>query len=446
MDVTVEQVNTLTRRLRVALPVEKVAKEMEAAYRKLKTDVAIKGFRRGKVPQTMLEKAYGEQVKAEVGEKLVQATYFDAVEQEKLDTVVHPEITSHSFAADGTFIYEAEVDVRPQFELKPYKALELTRPATAVSDEEVAAELEQLQRQMAPLRSVEDRVVQMNDIVILDFQGYDNGEPLKQIKGSNTTIDVGSGRNGQEFEEKLVGLTKGGEGSFEVSFPAESANPMLAGRTVEFKVAIHDIKERVLPAIDDEFAREVDSEFASLDALKEHIRQRQQKEKEDAQEGDLADQLMQKLLELNEFEVPARLVRYEIEEYIKQAEAQLKRSGLTLESAGVNLNDLAGRYRETAEKRVRGDFILKKISEQEDIKVKDEDLDRGLSRIAGQYNMTVDEVKGYFKSRDDMLPFLNELLNEKILKFLLAEARYSVAAVTEQGAGSTEQATAGDAA
>jgi trigger factor len=142
---------------------------------------------------------------------------------------------------------------------------------------------------------------------------------------------------------------------------------------------------------------------------------------------------MQKLVAANQFEVPSRLVQYEINEYIKQTEETLQRGGLTLESAGINRAEAEERYRETAVKRVKGDFILKKIAEQEDIKVLDEDINQGFERIAKQYNMTLSEVKGYFKSRDDMLPFISELLNEKILKFLHGEAKYVPVAADSKG-------------
>ena len=158
--------------------------------------------------------------------------------------------------------------------------------------------------------------------------------------------------------------------------------------------------------------------------MRQHISEKILIEKEQALEADISDRIMQKLIEANPFEVPSRLVQYEINEYIKQTEETLKRGGLSLETAGINRAEAEERYRETAVKRVRGDFILKKIAEQEDIKVLDEDLNNGFARIAKQYNMTVSEVKGYFKSRDDMLPFINELLNEKILKFLRDEAKY----------------------
>jgi trigger factor len=436
MNVTVEEVGALTRKLTIVLPAEEVAGELEEGYRKLASQVKLKGFRKGKVPRHILEKSYGDQVRGEVGEKLVQATYFDAVEQEKVDPVVHPNILSHDFGDDGTFTYVAQVEVRPEFELGQYAGLEIEKPDTVVTDSEIEEELEQLRKNKAPLRSVDDRAVQMGDLAIVDFQGYDNnGDPIPQVKGDDFTVDIGSGRLGIDFEEQLVGLNKGEEASREIDFAADNPNPILAGKKIEFKITVKEIRERVLPDLDDEFAQDVGQEFATLDDLKAHIRKEKQKQKEETLEGDLNDKIMQKLVEMHDFEVPGRLVVYEIDEYIKQMEDNLSRSGLTLESAGMNREELARNYKEVAEKRVRGDFILKKIAEKEDIKVEEGDINQGFERIAKQYNMSVEEVKGYFQKREDMLPFLNELLNEKTLKFLSAEAKFIP--VTEAAAEGT---------
>jgi trigger factor len=424
MQVTVEEVGGLTKKLKIVLPKEEVSKELDAGFHKIKNDAKIKGFRRGKVPRHILERTYGQQVRAEVAEKLVQESYFEAVEKQKLDVVAHPEIKTPVFADDGSFSYEAEVDTRPQFELQDYKGLAIEKEKITVDDTEIDAEIAKLRKEMAPLRSAEDRGALENDIVIVDFDGFHNGEQMKQVHGENVNVDIGTERHGREFEGKLIGMNKGDESSLEVDFPADSPNPLLAGKKVEFKIKVNDIKERVLPELDDEFAKDVGEEFDSMAKLRDHIREKLLAEKEQALEGDIADRIMQKLLEANQFEVPKRLVQYEINEYIKQTEETLQRGGMSLEAAGINRTEAEDRYRETAEKRVRGDFILKKIAEQEDIKVLDEDMDNGFTRIARQYNMTVPEVKGYFKSRDDMLPFINELLNEKILKFLREEAKY----------------------
>ena len=442
MQVTINEVGGLTKKLKIVLPKEEVSKELDAGFRRIKNDARIKGFRRGKVPRHILERTYGQKVRAEVAEKLVQATYFDAVEKEKLDVVAHPEIKTPVFEEDGSFSYEAEVDTRPQFDLQGYKGVEIEKEEVTVTDVEKDTEIAKLRREIAPLRSVEDRAVKESDIAIVDFDGFHEGAKMQQVHGENVNVDVGIGRHGQEFENKLIGMKKGEESSVEVDFTADSPNPLLAGKKVEFKVRVNDIKERVLPELDDEFAKDVGEEFDSLEALRQHINEKLLAEKEQALEGDISDRIMQKLLEANEFEVPSRLVQYEINEYIKQTEEPLRRGGLSLEAAGINRAEAEERYRDTAVKRVRGDFILKKIAEQEDIKVLDEDLNKGFARIAKQYNMTVPEVKGFFKNRDDMLPFINELLNEKILQFLRAEAQYvpmTSAAVGEDKESSTAE-------
>jgi len=432
MQVTVNEVGELTKKLKIVLPKEEVSKELDAGFRKIKNEAKIKGFRRGKVPLHILEQTYGQQVRAEVAEKLVQATYFDAVEKEKLDVVAHPEIKTPVFEEDGSFSYEAEVDTRPQFELQDYKGIEIEKEEVVVTKEEIDSEIEKLRKEMAPLRSVEDRAAKESDIVIVDFDGFHEGEQMKQVHGENVNIDVGTGRHGQEFENKLIGMKKGEESSVEVEFSAEAPNPVLAGKKVEFRIKVNDIKERVLPEFDDEFAKDVGEEFESLELLRSHIREKIKAEKEQSLEGTISDRIMDKLIGANQFDVPARLVQYEINEYINQTEQTLKRGGLTLEAAGINKAEAEERYHETAVKRVRGDFILKKIAELEDIKVLDDDLDNGFARIAKQYNMTIPEVKGYFKNRDDMLPFINELLNEKILKFLREGAHFVPAAVAAE--------------
>ncbi|MDH3393854.1 MAG: trigger factor [Desulfobulbaceae bacterium] len=435
MQVTVEDVSALTKRLQIVVPEENVSKKVEETYRRLASSVSLKGFRKGKIPRKVLEKSYGDSVKQEVGEDLVKESYFDALGQSKLDVVVHPEITAQEFAADGTFVYTAEVAVRPEFELGQVKGLEVEQPEIVVTDAEVSEELEKMRTQMAPLRSVDDRPVQDQDMVVIDFQGYHEGNLMEQVAGENYTVEVGSGRNGREFEEQLVGLNKGEETSREITFPPAFANPVLADKKVEFKITVKDIKEKVLADLDDEFAKDVDGKFETLDALKEHVRAEKIAAKEKDQAGSLNDKLMTKLLEGHDFEVPKRLVGYEVAQLIEEMETRLQNQGLSLESAGLNRDKLTEEYQGIAEKRVRGDFILKKIAEQEEIKVTDQDVEEGFQRISEKYQMPIEEVKKFFAKRDDLLPYMNELLNEKILKFLCDEAVIKTVAADEAAAG-----------
>lgn len=422
MEVRVEEISGLTRKITVTLPAEVVQPKLSEAYEKLRKDIKIKGFRKGKVPMSLIVKSYKPQVETEVGEKLVQDTYFDAIEKEGVNPVVHPELSGVNYNEDGSFTYIANVDTKPDFELGTYKGIEVEKEPVTVSEEEIEAELRQMQKNLAVLRAVDDRPVAEGDVVVVDFQGFHKGNAMKQVKNEDYSVDVGSGRMGREFEEKLVGMKKGEEATHTVNFPEKHPNPLLAGKEVEFRIKVKEIKERVLADFNDDFAKDVSKDFNTLDELKDSIRARCQKDKEQAAEGAFTDRLMQKILDGHDFEVPHRLVAFEIDQMIKQTEQTLMKSGLSLEAAGLSREELAKQNLDMATKRVRGDFILKKIAEVEGIKVNDEDLERGFKRIGDQYNMTVDKVKEFFQSRDDLLPFMNELLNEKILHFLREEA------------------------
>lgn len=433
MQVTVEDAGKHTKMLTVTLPVESVRKEIEKAYKKLSREVAIKGFRKGKVPRKVLEKNYGPKVEYDVGEKLVQETYFDALGETKLDAVTHPELKSQNFSDDGSFVYEAEVAIRPEFELGEYKGLKAERPSFEPTDEEVDAAIENMRREMAPLRSADDRGIVNEDVAVIDFQGFHNGAEMEQVKAENYTVDIGSGRFGEEFEKNLLGLKKGEKTDREIDFPENFPNPVLAGKKVDFKIEIKDVKERVLPELDDEFAKDAGADYSSFADLKKAVQEKLSADKEEAGSGDLADKLMLQLLEKHDFEVPPRLIAYEVNNLIKEMEDNLTNQGMTLESAGINREDLVEQYKDTAEKRVRGDFILKKIAEVEKIKLEDGDIDKGFERISKRYNMPVDEVKKYFANRDDLLPFMNELLSEKIITFLKDSADIKIVGPEKKG-------------
>ncbi len=432
MEVNVEEISALTKKVTVKLPVDVVQPLLNKAYDKLKKESKMKGFRRGKVPRSIIVKQYKPQVEGETSEKLVQDNYFTAIEKEGIDPVVHPDIKSAAYNDDGSFTFVADVDIRPEFELGEYKGLEVEKVEVLVTEEEIQHELENLQKDLAVLQSVNDREIQDGDVVIVDFQGYNDGQPMPEVKSEDSSIDVGSGNMGKEFEEKLLGMKKDEEASHEVDFPESHPNPSLKGKKVEFQITVKDVKERIRAELDDEFAKDVGEEFKTLDELKSSILERKTKEKEEGAKGTLTDKLMQKLLDSHDFEVPKRLVGFEVEQMIKQTEQQLEQSGMSLEAAGLSRETLAEQNQEMAVKRVRGDFVLKKIAELEEIKVADEDLDRGFKRIGDQYNMDVAKVKEYFQNRDDLLPFMNELLNEKILAFLRDEATLVEAAAVEQ--------------
>ncbi|MCW5211623.1 trigger factor [Desulfobulbus sp. TB] len=429
MDVAIEEVSELARKVTITLPAEDVQKELDKEYNELKKEVSLKGFRRGKAPMSIIKKNFRDRVEPKVAEKLVQDTYFDAIEEKKIDVIVHPEVRETTYADDGSFTYVAMVDVKPTFDLQEYKGLEIEKPNCDVSDAEIQEKLEALRRAKAVLRSVDDdHAVVMDDIVTIDFQGFHNGKALKEVRNENFSVDMGTGYLGDDFEKRLLGTKKGESILYDSEFPLDFQNPIMAGKTIEFKVDVKDIKERISPELDDEFAKDIDEKHETLDDLLIALATERRAEKEASFVGDLNDRIVQKLLELNnDFPLPQRTVAYEIQEMVKQTEEKLKQAGHTLETAGIEKEKLVEHHRASAEKRVRGDFILKKIAELEDITLTDEDIEQGYARIADEYNMTLEEVKGYFKTRDELMPFMAELLNEKILDFLRGSAHLTEA-------------------
>jgi trigger factor len=425
MDVAIEEVSELARKVTITLPAEDVQKELNKKYNELKKEVSLKGFRRGKAPISILKKKFKDRVEPEVAEKMVQETYFDAIEEKKIPAIVHPEIKETTFLDDGTFSYVAMVEVKPEFELQEYKGLEIEKPNCDVTDEEIDEKLKALQRAKAVLRSVDDdHEIVMDDIVTIDFQGFHNETALKEVRNENYSVDMGTGYLGDDFEERLLGLKKGASILYETDFPADFQNPVMAGKTIEFKVDVKDIKERIKPALDDEFAKDINEKLDTLADLRSALSTELKQEKEASFTGDVNDRIMQKLLELNNaFPLPQRAVAYEVQHLVKQTEENLKKAGQTLESAGINKQKLVEYHSQEAEKRVRGDFILKKIAELEDITLSAETIEQGYNRIAAEYNMSVEEVKTYFQRREELMPFLAELLNEKILDFLRDSAQ-----------------------
>jgi len=220
MQVSVEDVSSLTKMVKVVVPAEKVSTSLDKAYAKLRPEVSIKGFRKGKVPNKVLEKNYGERVKTEVADKLVKETYFDALEQTELDAVTHPEVKNYNFSKDGTFNYDAHIAIKPEFKLGEYRNLEIEEERLEVSEEEINEELEKERRNLAPLKEIDGREIEKGDIVVVDFQGYYNGEPVSQIRKENHTMEIRDEKERDAVENACLGKKAGDETSCKIDFPA----------------------------------------------------------------------------------------------------------------------------------------------------------------------------------------------------------------------------------
>ncbi len=422
MRVSVEEISPIKKRVNVEVPVELVTKEVESFYRELNRKARIKGFRPGKVPRSILEMHFKEYVKAEVIQKLIQESYPRALSEANLHPISTPIIDPGEMEGGKPFQYVATVEVKPEIKVEGYIGLNIEGKKEGVKEEEVEERLKALQNLHSQLKTPsEPRSIQTGDYVILDYQATLGNRPLDEGKGSDFSVEVGSGRFIPEIEESLVGMKPEEEKSIEVSFPEDYGYKEWAGKTVSFHVKIKEIKEKVLPPLDDEFAKDL-GDYSSLSELKDKLRQEIAREKELVLERQLKNQIVEQLLRDNPFEVPQTLVEEQTETLVSDTKMRLAAQGIDFESLGVPEEKLQGDYRGTAEKQVRTFLILERIAEQEGITVSDEEIENRFKEMAERIHQKPEAVKRYYE-KNGLIPELKGgILSEKVLSYLLERA------------------------
>ena len=422
MKVNIEDISGVKKKVHIELPEDQVTQEINAIYEDLKKKAKIKGFRPGKVPRQVLERYFKNYVKGEALQKLIQDTYPKAFEDSKLHPVSAPVIDPQELEIGKPFQYSAIIEVKPEFKLEEYFGLNIEGKKEEVKDEEVEERLKGLQNLYANLKTIpEPRPIQNGDFVILDYEASMEGRALEEGKAVDYTIEVGSGRFISAFEEKLIGKKPEEGKEIEVSFPEDYGYKKWAGKTVTFHVKIKEIKEKILPPLDDEFAKDLGS-YASLEELRAQLRQDLEKEKKLALERHLKDQLVDQLLQSSPFELPGSLVEEQAKSLVSDTKRRLASQGMAFESLGVSEEKLQEDYRETAQKQVRTFLILERISEQEGMTVTNEEVEERLKEISERTHQKLDVVKRYHE-KNGLIPEVKAgILSNKTLNLLLEKA------------------------
>ena len=423
MQVTVDDLSSVKKSIRIEIPEEDVAKELDRAYKELRKTAKIKGFRPGKAPRSVLERRFKKEVNADVSAKLIQESLVQAIQDKALRVVGAPRVNPPEMTGAGPYAFEATVEINPEIDDINFKGFELKKTRYRVTDEEVEAQLKMLQRNMAKLAPLaEERPAAMEDYVLIDYEGFENGEPMPALqKTENYSLKLGKGMISPDFDQQLVGLSKGEELEFTVDFAKDYFNEALAGKTVAFKVLLHDIRKEILPDLDDEFAKKV-GPFADFAALKKEIVDNLTNGYEKRSEQELNEQIFSTLLEKAEFEVPDTLVDYELDHIIADAERSFQYHNMDPEQMGLTRDKMKERYRDTAEKQVRRHLILSKIIDQEKLDLTDEELNTGFQEMAGQVNQPVEQVKSFYRQDRERLDFFKHTLLEKKAIKLIIEA------------------------
>jgi trigger factor len=402
MTATFEKKGPVTGQIEFTIERATIEEGLDRAFKKIRGRLNVPGFRKGKVPRKLFNKMYGEEALYEDAlNDLLPRAYQKALvelEDEDFELVGEPSIDIKSMEKDADWEIIAEVPLKPEVTLGDYKNIEVTKQDRTVTDEDVADELES-RRQRAVELALKDDAAEEGDTVVIDFEGYKDGEKFDGGSAENHSLELGSGQFIPGFEDQLIGAKSGDEKDVEVTFPEEYGAEELAGQDVVFKVVVHEVKEKRVPELDDEFAKDVDDEVETLDELKDKIRQQLEKSKDRAATEATDDEAIQKAVENAEVpEIPEAMIDEEVDRQFNLFINNLQQQGISkdqyMSMIGTSEQELRDQFRNEADFNVKTNLVLEAIAKAENIDVTTEDIDAEIKDLAEQYGMEEDRVRG----------------------------------------------------
>ncbi|WP_027409498.1 trigger factor [Anoxybacteroides tepidamans] len=411
--------------LTVEVDAEKVNEGLDAAFKKVVKQVSIPGFRKGKVPRSLFEKRFGvEALYQDALDILLPEAYAKAVEETGIEPVDYPHIDVEQMEKGKSLIFKAKVTVKPEVKLGEYKGLEVEKLDDTVTEEDVENELKRLQENYAELVVKEDGKIEEGDTAVIDFEGFVDGEPFEGGKAENYSLVIGSGTFIPGFEEQLIGLEAGAEKEIEVTFPEEYHAEALAGKPATFKIKVHEIKTKQLPALDDEFAKDTEEDVETLEELKTKIRGRLEERKKNEAETALRDALVEKAAANAEIDIPEAMIKTETDRMLREFDQRLQMQGLNLnlyyQFSGQDEAALREQMKEDAEKRVRVSLTLEAIAKAENIEATEEEVNAELEKMAEAYNLSVDKIKELLGNLDVVK---EDVKFRKVVDFLVENSK-----------------------
>ncbi len=443
MKTVLEVISPVKKKLMVEVEPEEVKRKVDETYRSLGKSAKVHGFRPGKIPRSILERYYGPQVSEEVARELVKETLPRAMDETKTFPLTVPLVENEMLKAGETFKYTAVLEVKPEFELKDYMGMEVEKEIVRVQEEEVEKQLEEIRKANGKLVPVEgDRAVAEGDYAVVQYAAYHEGRPMENLKADNYPVKVGSSEFHPEFEKALVGRRPGDAVRVNVLFEENHPNPKLAGKRLDFKIQVNEIKELKLPELNDEFARNLGADFEDLEALRQKVREELKSREEKRTDREFKRRLLSKISKTVDFELPESLVEEEIEYGIATLNQNLARMGSSLEKAGLDKEKLREEFRPAAEKRVKDLLLLGEIARQNDIRTEESEVEESIGQVAAGMNQDPALVRQYYEANRMVEPLRQRLLEEKTLNFLakganIREMEATQLPVEEQTSGSS---------
>lgn len=438
VDVKVEDVSSTRKQLSFEVAAEQVDTALDKAYRKVAKSAKIPGFRKGKVPRGLIEKQYMPQMQQEAIDELIRESYFKALVDKEIPAVGGPQITEAEPLEKGQpFKFTAEVEIKPEVEAKDYKGLELKKEKIELADDFVDGQLEEMRSGRAQMEPTSRKMAREGDFVTIDFEGFVDGEPFEGGKAEDHELELGSGSFIPGFEEQIERMKRGDEKEVTVTFPEDYGAEHLAGREATFKVKLKEIKEKVLPELDKEFAEGFGLE--SVEELREKLQENYEQQEKQRLDSDLRERLMDALVEANPIEVPEAMISSQLDYMFENTSQRLKSQGMSIEMLGMDKEKFAAMYRDTAAKQVKGSLLLEAVARQEDLTVDESEIDDKLEVIAEQANAPLEAVKQHYASAENRAALKSHLVEEKAIEFLLDKAKIDEVPKAELEAESAEE-------
>ena len=431
--VKIEEINPVKKKLSFEIPWEEVRKELDSAYSKVGKKARIKGFRPGKTPRKVLETYYRDEAEGEAISSLITRAYWEAVEENKLTPATPPVIDQKGIEQDKDFQFTVTVEVSPQIDPKDYLGMEIEQEEVNVSTADVEKRLEELRQVYSTLEDMEDdRGIETGDYVTIDFQAKLNGEPIKDFKGENVLLEIGSNRFVPGFEEKMVGLKKGASAEFSLKMPDEFQIKEAAGKDVDFSAEVKGIKTRKVPELDGEFIKNFDK-YQSLEQLKDDIKLSLEDEANARAKSELRRKITDKLLESNEFEVPDAFVERQINLMLLNMQRRMTAQGMESRQAAEMVSGLRESARPEAVRAVKIALLLESIAQKESVSVSGEEVEERLKDLAARYGQNYESVKHTYQENNMMEDLRAEITEQKTLDLLADKAKINMVKKSEQG-------------
>ena len=426
MSVTVEKLENSMAKLRIEVAGDKLEEAINAVYKKERGRISIPGFRKGKAPRAMIERMYGREVfYEEAADALVQQEYPAAMEESGEDIVSSPKITVEQIESGKPFIFTAEVALKPPVGLGKYKGLEITKTDTSVTDEEVAEELERQRKMNARDVTVTDRPVQADDIVKLDYEGMIDGVPFEGGKGEGQLLTIGSGTFIPGFEDQLIGQEAGAHCDVNVTFPDNYHEHSLSGKDAVFHCFIHEIREKKMPELDDDFASDV-SEYETLAEFREGLKKQLSENKEKEAQRTREDECVKALIADSDINLPEPMVETQQRQMVNDFAMQLQMQGMSypqyMQMMGQNEARMMEQMRPQAIERIKARLVLEAVAKAEGFEVSDEEYAAKLEEVAKNYRLELDRVKELTGEKEEK-DLRDDILMEKAAKFLVEHAK-----------------------